>query len=168
MSTFGQLVKLDSILPINVGLTSPAESTMVSLLGRPIDVTETKCDNNKISTLVRKLRITANVGPFKVTGIKPAVSSLQAIFKEAQDKEPELWGSLTSAGMLCCRLRKPTSGRKSTQLSNHSWGTALDVAVDGEADGGRDRKVQLAIAILIPIFNKFGWFSGAGFTTAED
>ena len=168
MSKFGQLVDLDSIVPINVGLTSPSESTMISLLGRPNGVNSTKCANEKASDAVKRLVVLESVGPFRVTGIKPAVDSLRKIFAEAKQQEPTIWSALGSEGMLCVRFRKPTSGAPSTKLSNHSWGTALDVKVDGEADSTRDRKVQRGIAILIPIFNKEGWFAGAGFSTAED
>ena len=168
MSRFGQLVDLDTITPINVGLTSASEETMISLLGRPRDVNSTECNNAKASDTVKRLSVLQSVGPFRVTGIKPAVDSLREVFAEAKQQEAKLWDALGSEGMLCVRLRKPTSGKPSTKLSNHSWGTALDIKVDGVADGKRDRKVQLGIAILIPIFNQHGWFAGAGFTTAED
>ncbi len=168
MSKFGELVDLDTITPINVGLTSASEETMISLLGRPRDVTSTKCNNAKVSDTVKRLSVLEHVGPFRVTGIKPAVDSLSDVFAEARLKEANLWDALGSEGMLCVRLRKPTSGKPSTKLSNHSWGTALDIKVDGVADSTRDRKVQRGIAILIPIFNQHGWFAGAGFSTAED
>jgi hypothetical protein len=168
MSKFGELIDLDDITPINVGLTSPTEETMISLLGRPRDVDSTKCNNAKASDTVKRLQVLETVGPFRVTGIKPAVDSLREIFKDAKLQEPKIWDALGSEGMLCVRFRKPTSGRPSTKLSNHSWGTALDIKVDGVADGKRDRKVQRGIGILIPIFNRHGWFAGAGFTTAED
>lgn len=168
MSRFGELVDLDAITPINVGLTSASEETMISLLGRPHDVDSTKCNNAKASDTVNRLTVLEDVGPFRVTGIKPAVDSLRTVFAEAKVKEPDLWAALGSEGMLCVRLRKPTSGKPSTKLSNHSWGTALDIKVDDVADGTRDRKIQRGIAILIPIFNRQGWFAGAGFATAED
>ena len=168
MSKFGDLVSLDSIVPINVGLTSPSESTMISLLGRPDGVTGTSCENEKASATVERLLVLDSIGPFRVTGLKPAVESLKTIMAEAKTQEPDLWGALKSAGMLCVRLRKPTDGSISTKLSNHSWGTAIDVMVDGVADQKRDRMVQRGIAILIPIFNKAGWYAGAGFSTAED
>jgi hypothetical protein len=168
MSRFSDRVDLDSLRPINVGLSSASESTMISLLGRPTGNVTAVCDDSKASQAVKRLLVTDDVGPFRVTGIKPAVSSLRAVFREAQQNVPALAPALESAGMLCVRLRKPTGGQPSTKLSNHSWGTAIDLTIDGETDTKPDGRVPLGIAVLIPIFNRFGWFAGAGFAHAED
>jgi len=117
MSRFGQLVDLDTITPINVGLTSASEETMISLLGRPRDVNSTECNNAKASDTVKRLSVLQSVGPFRVTGIKPAVDSLREVFAEAKQQEAKLWDALGSEGMLCVRFRKPTSGKPSTKLS---------------------------------------------------
>jgi Putative peptidoglycan binding domain/D-alanyl-D-alanine carboxypeptidase len=61
--------------------------------------------------------------------------------------------------MLCARfVRGSTSA-----LSNHSWGTAIDLTLDGHLDQRGDARVQVGLARIAPIFNRHGWFWGAGF-----
>ena len=67
-------------------------------------------------------------------------------------------------GMLNVRLRKPTSGTPSTQISNHSWGTAVDFKIVGQnAPGNTHDMIPRFIAVMLSAFNKAGWYSGIGF-----
>lgn len=164
MSAFSELIAVASLPPINVGLHSATEQTMISILGRPAgDIDSKSCKNQFASETVKRLQVTKSVGRFKVTGLSPAVDSLAGIFDEVRSKDPDLLGAVGSAGMLCVRLRRPTSGVPSTKLSNHAWGTAIDISIDGSADTKPDGMVQRGIALLIPFFNRAGWFSGVGF-----
>jgi hypothetical protein len=66
--------------------------------------------------------------------------------------------------MLSVRMRKPTDGSVSTHISNHAWGTAVDFKIVGfDAPANTGSTVPLFIAILIPLLNDAGWFSGVGF-----
>ncbi len=169
MSKWGQTVPKSSLGPINVGLTSANEATMISLLGKPLGVTKNDdCYNDLASDNTRKLLVRKTIGSFKVYGIKPAVDSLVTVFTNVEAYDASLLAALKSAGMLCVRLRRPTSGAPSTHLSNHSWGTAIDISVDGEVVGNGHGKVQLGIATIIPFFNKAGWFAGLGFGAEDD
>jgi hypothetical protein len=52
----------------------------------------------------------------------------------------------------------------SNQISNHAWGTAVDFKIVGfEAPPNTGQSVPRFIAILIPLFNEAGWYSGVGF-----
>lgn len=137
---------------------SAKQSTMLTLLGNPrVDVSE-ECQavtNSKMKPLI----VTENVGPFKATGLRPAVSSLRDVMTEVKKREPELHDLLSSAGMLCVRFVR---GSK-TAISNHSWGTAIDLKIAGELDPYGDGTVQHGLTLLAPVFNEHGWHWGATF-----
>jgi hypothetical protein len=165
MSKFSEFVLLSSITPFNVGLSSATQETMISLLGRPKLPLTTQDQPDHVSDTVRKLQTRANVADtIRVTGIKPAVKSLRDVLSKAAAENPQLVAALSSAGMLVVRLRRPTSGNPSTKISNHSWGTAIDFAIDGKDPvGDTGQKVPRGIAMLVPFFNAAGWFSGIAF-----
>src|SRR5579885_2058441 len=157
MSEFGDFVPRGSLGPINVGLQPASEDTMRSLLGQPVGaLTADACNNDLASDTVRRLRETRDFGLFRVTGIKPALDSLATIFAAVKAQNPGLFAAIGSDGMLCVRLRRPTSGVPTTAISNHAWGTAIDITIDGVADTVRDDQVQKGIALLIPFFNAEG------------
>jgi hypothetical protein len=164
-SGYSQLLPLTSILPINTGLSSATEHTMVSILGSPQLPLTTKDQPTRASDLVKKLKTPAKLTEhISVEGIRPAVQSLHDVLKTVFDHEPKLANVLGTEGMLNVRYRKPTSGKKSTQISNHSWGTAIDFKIVGQkAPGNTGGKIPKFIAVLIPFFNKAGWFSGIAF-----
>lgn len=168
MSSFSELVSRDSLGEINVGLTSASEETMIDALGRPTGILTTAEDNRLISPTAKRLLQTRNVGPFPATGIKPALDSLETIFVNVKNANAALFDAVGFGGMLSVRLRRPTSGPPSTKISNHAWGTAIDIKIDGRLDLSADGRVSRGIAALIPFFNDQGWFSGVGFRTAED
>jgi hypothetical protein len=171
MGQFGELVPVSTVGPFNIGLHSANEATMRSLLGSPDrDGLDTTCNHNdQASANVADLVVTQNVAPpgarkFDVTGIGPAVESLARVFAAVQQTNPGIFDEISSSGMLCVRFMKPTSGLPSHNLSNHSWGTAVDIAVDGTPPTHRpDHEIPRAIAVLIKPFNAEGWYSGVGF-----
>jgi hypothetical protein len=147
---------------INLGVTNAKQATMLSLLGNPRGHYDDGCREVTHPTLKTMIEI-AQVGPFKVQGLRPAVAALKTIFAEIETSVPDVYDGLGSAGMLCARLV-----RGSTQsISNHSWGTALDVTLDGILDTRGDNRVQEGLARIAPIFNRHGWFWGAGFRTED-
>ena len=70
---------------------------------------------------------------------------------------------LGSAGMLCCRFVRGST----TSISNHSWGTAIDLTINGVLDKRGNGQVQYGLALIAPIFNQHGWYWGAGFATED-
>jgi hypothetical protein len=162
---YSEMIPLTSVLPINTGLRSATEHTMVSILGSPRLPLTTSDQPKRASDLVKKMKTSATLtAHISVDGIKPAIESLINVLKEVFDHEPPLKNVLGTEGMLNVRYRKPTSGKKSTQISNHAWGTAIDFKIVGkQAPGNTGGKLPRFIAILIPFFNRAGWFSGIAF-----
>ena len=147
---------------INEGIRSAKQFTMLSLLGNPRSSYSSDCQ--PITNLaLKKLIVIEDVGPFMVTGIKPAVDDLRDIFKAVESSNPDLYSSIGTAGMLCCRLVRGSNHA----ISNHAWGTAIDLKINGVLDNRGDNKVLESLAILAPFFNKHGWFWGAGFRTED-
>ncbi|PSO15694.1 hypothetical protein C7G42_27085 [Bradyrhizobium sp. MOS003] len=162
---FSAPVPLATLLPINNGLSSAKEETMISLLGSPHMPLTTVGQNKRASDLVKRNLVLERMSPlFRLTGIKPAIDDVKAVLAKAFAKEPDLANVLSTEGMLSVRMRKPTNGSVSTHVSNHAWGTAVDFKVVGfEAPANTGGSVPAFIALLIPLFNKAGWYSGVGF-----
>ncbi len=155
-------VSRDSLSAFNVGLQSASNDFMTAKLGNPRDSYNETCQTVTHPALKAQIK-TANVGPFKVTGWGPAVDSLAKVMAAIQQEQPEVYAALGTQGMLCCRLVR---GSK-TAISNHSWGTAIDLTLNGQLDIRGDGKVQRGLAAIAPIFNRFEWYWGAGFRTED-
>jgi hypothetical protein len=162
-------VDLHDYLPINVDVQSAQESTMISALGSPTLPLTTDDQPDRASPLVKALAHTVSVSAHvTVTGIRPALSSLSTVLKNAFGSEKksghDFESVLGTAGMLNVRYRRPTSGKPSTKISNHAWGTAIDFKVIGHnAPGNTGGTIPRFIAVLLPFFNRAGWYSGIGF-----
>lgn len=155
---------------INAGLSSPSNKTLLQVLGMPRDTIDHKC-RPPTNQPMKSLAKTVDVGPFRVTGIKPATASLKRVMKKVKADFPEVYEKLGSSGMLCVRKIK-----NSQKISNHSWGCAVDIniagALDGISVGGGtarlDGKTLAGLAAMAPYFNEEGWYWGVGFSTFED
>ena len=89
-------------LNVNLGLICPTPDYLATLLGNPRDVYSQACQqvsNDTLSALIQ----TASVGPFSVTGLRPAVESLRTIMSEIRKSQLDVYSKLGTAGMLCCR-----------------------------------------------------------------
>jgi hypothetical protein len=75
----------------------------------------------------------------------------------------QLLDSLSSAGMLCCRAVRGST----TNWSNHSWGSAIDLKIDGQLDAMGDGYTQLGLLMCSKFFNAQGWYWGAGFSRED-
>ncbi len=156
---------------INKGLSSAKRSTMLAILGMPRPVLDNKCRGIAGNDKLKSLMVTDDVGPFKATGLKPAIASLRGVMADVKDAHPEVFKTLGSSGMLCVRKIK-----NSNNPSNHSWGCAIDINIEGALDGigvkggtaGKDGKTLAGLAAMAPFFNAAGWFWGVGFSSFED
>lgn len=148
---------------INPGVRSAKLQTMAALLGNPRSSFDADCQPVTNPTL-KKLIVLEDVGPFRITGLKPAVDDLRIIFADVKANDPGLYAALGTAGMLCCRLVR---GTKTGAISNHSWGTAIDIKINDVLDRRGDGKVLQGLINLAPFFNKQGWFWGADFGTED-
>jgi hypothetical protein len=147
---------------INNGLKAVNNSYMTAKLGAPRDSFSADCQPVTNERLRRHI-LSMSVGPFRVTGLKPAVLSLQQVVDAIRDAQPEVYRGLGTAGMLCARWVRGST----TSISNHSWGTAIDIKINGVLDARGNGRVQFGLTLIAPIFNRFGWYWGAAFPTED-
>lgn len=145
---------------INPGLNAARQITMKSLLGNPRGSFSRDC-LPVTNPILKRLIKTDDVGPFRITGLAPAVDSLKEVFAEVRQEAPEVFAGLGNAGMLCARLVRGSA----VSISNHSWGTAIDLTLNGVLDqrGDKNRTTQQGLARIAPIFNRHKFYWGAGF-----
>ena len=154
----GILAKVAIPNNVNSGLTAVSSSYMIELLGKPRANMTQDCAPITNKALLGKMSVD-NVGPFKVSGLKLAIESLKMIMLEIKTKYPDLYKEIGTAGMLCCRLQR---GSKSA-ISNHSWGSAIDLTLSKQLDTYGDGVVQCGLTQIAEIFNRHGWYWGAKF-----
>ncbi|MGE0225929.1 MAG: peptidoglycan-binding protein [Acetobacteraceae bacterium] len=147
---------------INIGVTAARQATMLSLLGNPRGSYDQTCQAVTNATLT-SLITSADVGPFPVRGLAPAVESLMRVMRDIRAEAPEIHAALGTVGMLCARFVRGST----TSISNHSWGTAIDLTLEGRLDTRGDGLVQEGLTRIYPIFNHHGWYWGAGFRTED-
>ncbi len=160
MTSMTSLVAIPS--GINPNLSAARQATMLSLLGSPRTNYSQSCQP-VTNPVLKRLVVSSDVGPFKVTGLAPAVESLKQVLAAVRDEQPQVHAALGTAGMLCARNVRNSF----TSVSNHSWGCAIDLNLDGVLDTRGDGLVQYGLTLIAPIFNRFGWFWGAAFGTED-
>ncbi|MBS1721830.1 MAG: M15 family metallopeptidase [Armatimonadetes bacterium] len=159
---------LNNLVPLppkgsyNTGLTACKPSTLKELLGEPRETYGPECrpvTNPKLKARI----VTKSVGPFRVTGLDVAVASLARVLDAIKRHDPDAYAQIGSAGMLCARLVR---GSKKS-VSNHAWGTAIDLTFGDEVDPRGDGKCQLGLLRVYKHFHAEGWYWGAGFPTED-
>jgi len=131
---------------VNRGLTSPTSAQLTALLGDP---TATRVTSNTA---------TESVGPFRITGLKPALASLRAVLAQVHHELPDLYGLLGHLGM---RAVRKTRGRSS--YSTHSWGIAIDLRIANTTPHLGTTYSIRGLDALSPYFNRAGWYWGGGY-----
>ncbi|WP_322867345.1 M15 family metallopeptidase [Aquicoccus sp. G2-2] len=142
----------------NKGITQPGNRVMLDVLGHPRSSYSTNCQpvtNPRLKSLLE----TRQVGPIRVTMVKPALESLERIYARLLKEEPDIAQHLGTAGALCARLIRGST----RSVSNHSWGTAIDVKIEGQLDPFADGSTQFGLLLLAEFFNDEGWFWGAAY-----
>jgi D-alanyl-D-alanine carboxypeptidase-like protein len=157
-----ELIPKPAITGYNVGLTSASNATMRAQFGAPRATYSQACQAVTNATLASRI-VTRSVGPFHVTGLDSAVTSLSAIMTAIAVEQRLVYRVLGTAGMLCARYVRGST----TNISNHSWGTAIDLTLDGILDPRADEQIQFGLQLISGIFNANGWYWGAGFTTED-
>lgn len=172
--SYTDLVNVPPKDTFNLGLTSPRNKDMLNYFGHPVRHgrynADGSCSTPNNTTFSNRLR-TRSVGPFRTTGIEPAIESLKDVFSRVESEVPDLYAILGTAGMQCARytkIKRPDGSiRIGPNLSNHSWGTAIDIKLDGQLDAQGNNKVQRGLLILSSYFNSAGWYWGAAFPTED-
>ncbi|MCR0984691.1 peptidoglycan-binding protein [Roseomonas populi] len=162
LTTLVSLPRNMNVLPDGSRIVNARQATMLTLLGNPRADYGSDCrdiTNPRLKPLVTR----RNVGPFAVRGLAPAVDSLEGVMKAIEKEEPKVFAALGTAGMLCARFVRGST----TSISNHSWGTAIDLTLDGVLDARGDGRVQEGLTRIAPIFNRHEWFWGAAFGTED-
>ena len=144
---------------INIGLDSVSNVYMLQKLGSPRDGGYSTLCQPPTNPRLRRNLVTDTVGPFRATGLVPAIISLKGVMNDLRSAQPAIYRGLGSAGMLCCRLVRGSN----SSISNHSWGTAIDLTLNGVLDVYGNDTVQYGLTLIAPIFNRHGWYWGAGF-----
>lgn len=141
---------------INQSLTRVQRETLMRIFGVPCESSPycSPVTNPKIKGLI----VTEDVGPFKVTGLKPAVDALRRIFTDVKQHEPELYSQIRNQGMLCC---KESRSRVRETHEGHAWGVAIDLMIEGRSEVFGDKKTQSGLIKLAPYFQKEKFFWGA-------
>jgi hypothetical protein len=142
----------------NRDVARPTPQLLRQLLGDPRESYSDQCQPVTSPRLIGALE-TRQVGSFKVTMLKPALESFQAIMDRLQKEEPEIYASLGTAGALCARHVR---GAPNT-VSSHAWGAAVDLTLTGDLDRMGDNATQFGLVVLAEFFNDAGWYWGAGY-----
>lgn len=158
MSEFSRLVPMPPRGSFNTQYSACRPSTLRRLLGEPRETYDAQCRPVTNRTL-RARMVTASVGPFRVTGLDVAVASLTRVMASFRAADPAAYAAVGTAGMLCARLVRGSQ----RAVSNHAWGTAIDLTFDGQVDPRGDGMVQLGLLRAYRHFRAEGWYWGAGF-----
>jgi hypothetical protein len=155
---------------VNLGLQSPKLATLRTILGEPRDSYTGDCQPVTGAILGSRIE-TRSVGPFKATGVDLALDSLASIMDAVETEIPDLHKILGSAGMTCARKRKIRQPggtiRLSSLPSNHSWGLAIDLQLNGHTDRQGDDHCYRGLLILARYFNAAGWYWGVSYPTED-
>lgn len=146
----------------NKGITQPRNRIMMELLGPPRDSYSTDCQavsNPRLKALLEARQ----VGPIKVTMLKPALDSLGRVLDRLKESDPDIFAKVGTAGALCARFIRGST----TSVSNHSWGTAIDLTLEGQLDPFADGGTQFGLLILAEYFNDEGWYWGAAYNRED-
>ena len=155
---YTEVVLIQNRTGFNDPLTVASSSFIVELLGKPREVLSDNCEPMTNDALKGMLR-TEQVGPVRVSMLQPAIESLQRVFDTIKRADPKLHDLINTAGALCVRQIRGTTGR----YSNHSFGLAVDLNINGILDNFTDGKTQLGLIIIADFFHEEGWIWGAGF-----
>ena len=160
--SYKTLVPAPTRTSMNSGLSPARVATLLEIYG-PFRDLGTDCGtvgNAKIRALLQ----TRDVGPFRVTGIKPALDDLEAIFAEVRAAHPDLYALLGTAGMECYRCVRGAPGTP----SNHAAGTAIDMKIAGTLTLFNAKFVPYGLVVLYGYFHRKGWFWAAGYKGRTD
>jgi hypothetical protein len=155
---YAQVVLIADRLNVNRGLRVAGGSYLSEKLGRPRTDLNDNCQPMTNPGLKEKL-VTEQVGPIRVSMLRPAITSLKVVFENIRSVDPDLYARINTAGALCVRRIRGTQN----SLSTHSYGLAVDLNIDGQLDNFTDGKTQLGLTIIADFFNDEGWVWGAGF-----
>jgi hypothetical protein len=141
-----------------------SQARLLQVLGRPVrEITGQDCQPP--DEQFRSRLESANVGPFTVTMLKPAITSLKSILNDIQAADAPLYRSIGSLGALCVRYQ-----RGSQNFSSHAFGTAIDLSVDGRIipiGGIASGDAAVKLRKIADVFEKAGWLWGGSYRVPD-
>ncbi len=161
-SILQELVPVAGLVGFNRGIVAANNAFMQSTLGGPRSSYSQQCqpvDNSRLRGRI----VTTHVASFAVTGLDSAVGSLRTVMISVQRDQRLVHRVLGTAGMLCARYVRGST----RNISNHSWGTAIDLTIDGALDARGNKTVQFGLQLIAPLFNNEGWYWGMEFPTED-
>lgn len=158
LDAYADIVQIAARRDINTELTLANPSFLVDFLGSPRESLSDECQP-MTSPALRDLLVVEDVGPIRVQLLRPAAESLREVFEEVRRTDPDLYARIDTAGSLCVRLVRGSA----SSVSNHAFGLAVDLNIDGYLDTLGDGYTQLGLTILADFFRDAGWIWGAAF-----
>jgi len=159
MSNLTLEVPIPTADQINGGHTPCPTNLLTRKYGLPIGTLPKDCGKQPTSKFWAPRMVTESVGPFRATGHRLAVGLLRESLAAVKAERPDLYAALGNAGMLCVRHVRGHPGVP----SNHCYGLAVDLTLEGKLDDYGDGMTQKGLLDLYGIFKYFGWFWGAEF-----
>ena len=102
-------------------------------------------------------------GPLHVTGLDVAIESLKVIMGKVGREQPTLYRVIGTDGMHVIR-----NIRGRSCYSNHSWGTAIDIAIDRLTVPLGSTESCKGLDVLYTYFHNEGWYWGGGYHGRKD
>lgn len=140
------------------GITVSSPSFLIETFGLPRESLSDDCEP-MTNPKLKELLVTEDVGPIRVSMLKPAVESMRRVFEKIKATDPKLHDLISTAGALCVRRIRGSQN----SVSTHAFGLAVDLNIDGVLDTLGDGKTQLGLTIIADFFQEEGWFWGASF-----
>jgi len=150
---------------INGDLRSVSNRLMLATFGQPRGDYNQDCQPPTTPSFRALCDFGVKIDGFKwkVWGLKKPVTSLKDVVADIKSEKPEIFEILDHMGMGCCRHQRGSS----SAISNHSWGSAIDLTLHGKLDKRGNGVIQRGILEIAPIFNRHLWYSGAVFRTED-
>ena len=155
---YAQVVVIGGRRRINEGISVSSPRFLIATFGMPREVLSDDCEP-MTNPALKALLVTQDVGPIRVSMLRPAVESLGRVFERVRTADPDLYARISTAGALCVRRIRGSQNAVST----HAFGLAVDLNIDGVLDTLGDGRTQLGLVILSDFFQEEGWFWGAAF-----
>ncbi len=162
LDSYAQVVLIAGRRKINEGISVSSPSFLLESFGPPREVLSDDCEpmtNPKLKDML----VTEDVGPIRVSMLRPAVDSLKRVFAKIEAADPDLYERISTAGALCVRRIRGSQN----SVSTHAFGLAVDLNIDGVLDTLGDGRTQLGLTILADFFQAEGWFWGAAFSRED-
>lgn len=162
IDSYTQVVNLAGRRTNNEGINVSSPSFLLEMFGAPRETLSDDCEpmtNPKLKDML----VTEDVGPIRVSMLRPAVDSMRHVFEKIKANDPDLYARISTAGALCVRRIRGSQN----SVSTHAFGLAVDLNIDGVLDTLGDGKTQLGLTLLADYFQEEGWFWGAAFSRED-